>query len=260
MTKISALFYLCVISLALTGCLSSTLQHTNTGKVLTPGVTESRYGLATNRVYNCDDYNEDTKKCERTSGIDFYQPAISWRLGVREKWGPLTGVDIGWAIEFPGTLEFDSRFGLPTNSNDWQHNMAVGWGIGNWADNTWYSEYAVSINTVNFGKTDWDSSAHLTLWANYRLSWMATLLLDLEMNDLENDEDPSVFKSDKRFLNQWSTGIRLGPFKNYFLPSVFEFGYHIYSPTYMLTGSYLKDSQKPLPNYGSAFSIGFTWR
>ncbi len=246
-----------LFSLLLHGCLTSTLQHSNTGRILEPGVTESRWGLAGTRIYICNNTTErpaggnaickQSEEGDAYNGMDFYTVATNWRLGVRKEWGSLTGVDLGWAIEGPGTLEFDTRLGLPGTDGTWDHALAVGWGVGNWADNTWYLEYGASALLMR-----------LRIWANYRFSWVATGVLDLEFDTQIDDENTEPLISHKRFLHQWGSGLKLQIPKYRLLPRYIDIGYHISTPILLITGS-TPENPKENPAIGQAWSVGLTW-
>lgn len=272
-TPYSSLFLWLHVTLLwlLNGCLSTTSQHLNTGRILAPGVVEDTWSLANTTVIQCNgtmvrnrdgymvcqpdetDWSSAPKK-KQYSMIEIPSLATSWRLGVREQWGPFTGVDMGWAMEFPGTLEFDGRFGLPfwENYPSWKHSIAIGWGIGNWADNTWYTEYAFS----------YAAGKHALFFCNFRESWLSTQIVELEFNEFEdNDENQTeVFKSHRRFVHQLSLGTKLGPTGMKWLPNYYSFGLHLTAPVIFYGGGdpYSVD-KKSFPWYNTQYSIGLTW-
>lgn len=270
MKKIPLLFCL-PFFLALGGCLSSTTQHLNTGRTLAPGVTEDTWTVSYGKMATCEgdlkrnadgymvcrpdetkwDYDPTAKQYSLSS---IPMVSTSWRLGVREKWGPLTGVDLGWALEIPGTLEFDGRFGLPVPGDHpkWRHNVALGWGIGNWADNTWYAEYASS----------WQASEKTLLFGNFRESWLSTQLAELEIVDIDEDEAEHVelLKSHRRFLHQLALGTKLGPTGMDWLPDYYTFALHLTAPVILYGGGepYSLDAES-FPWYNAQFSLGLIW-
>ena len=102
--------------------------------------------------------------------------SLDYRLGVRGAWGPLTGVEMGWHLEAvtnPATAEFDLKFGLPIPKRfQAQHSLSAGWGVGMWADNSWFFEYAASRNLGLGGRH--------AIYGNYRYTLLATQPADLE--------------------------------------------------------------------------------
>lgn len=102
--------------------------------------------------------------------------SLDYRLGVRGAWGPLTGVEMGWHLEAvtnPATAEFDLKFGLPIPKRlNAQHSLSAGWGVGMWADNSWFFEYAASHNLGQRGQH--------AIYGNYRYTILATQPADLE--------------------------------------------------------------------------------
>lgn len=185
-------------SLVLGGCLY-TSHHFNSGRILEPGNTAVTlgYGSFKMRDLGCDEgqgYSAyaDTSGVERClrpdfsgsgAGMDTADPVLSvlkiprfslgYRLGVRGAWGPFTGVELGWHLEVPtnpGTAEFDLKLGLPAPpAFRLFHSVSGGWGVGMWADNSFFGEYAASRAFGRGGGGD----AH-ALYANYRLTRLAT--------------------------------------------------------------------------------------
>jgi hypothetical protein len=120
--------------------------------------------------------------------------SLAYRLGVRKQWGPLTGIEIGWSLEAPtnpATLEFDAKAGLPAPAA-WKvsHSLSAGWGVGAWADNTWFAEYAASRS---FGRQ--------ALFGSYRFSYLAT-----QPNDLDSSFSVFRFVTHPRMSHQVSLG------------------------------------------------------
>jgi hypothetical protein len=217
------------VALHLGGCLYTT-QHFNSGRLLEPGKTAVTFGLGREQVYSehCPDgYQSESHtggtlcRDERSyggSGDPFdgappvydtalIAPAIgtiilpkfslSYRLGVRGHWGPFTGVELGWLIEAPtnpGTVEFDLKLGLPLAERfRAQHSLSAGWGVGMWADNSYFLEYAASR----------DLGPH-ALYANYRFTWLAT-----QPADLDSSFDNWKFTSHRRYVSQAAFGLYL---------------------------------------------------
>ena len=76
-----------------------------------------------------------------------FHVALNWKLGVLGAFGPFTGMQVGMQTEFataPVTQEFHVAIGLPGSDSSVAHSLAAGWGVGMWADNSWFLQYAVS--------------------------------------------------------------------------------------------------------------------
>lgn len=158
-----------------------------------PVCAVSRYAMVDTSLHEYSEFKKrfpvQSEKGRMISG------SLGWRLGVRGAWGPLTGVDMGWKVEAPtgpATLELDTRFGLPLPSgfDDWSHSLSLGWGIGAWADNSWFGEYALSRT---FGRY------HPFL--NTRLTYLATQISDLRVRSKFNH-----FDSYRRWVGQGVMG------------------------------------------------------
>jgi hypothetical protein len=121
--------------------------------------------------------------------------SVSYRLGVRGKWGPFSGVEMGWLVEAPtnpGTVEFDLKFGLPgIRTLNVRHSLSAGWGVGMWADNSYFAEYAASRS---FG-------AH-ALYGSYRFTYLAT-----QPSQLDSSFDNWKFTSRRRSIHQAALGL-----------------------------------------------------
>ena len=192
---ILAVLALIALSSLFTGCLYTT-HHFNSGRILEPGQTAVTIGYGVARIYEqgCpDDWNRpvgdsNTTHCERyventpfssvrdsvmirqrVTSYPVPKLSLGYRLGVRGPWGPFTGVEMGWHLEAPtnpGTIEFDLKFGLPLPRPliaKFHHSLTGGWGVGNWADNSWFLEYAASR----------DLGRH-SFYGNYRYTRLAT--------------------------------------------------------------------------------------
>jgi hypothetical protein len=204
------------------GCLYTT-HHFNSGRLLEPGQTAVTFGYGKAQIYDlaCADreayvYSDSTgEHCQRYyGGNEFTGPADSmakarpileetsipkgsfaYRLGVRGAWGPFTGVEMGWKLEAPTnpiSAEFDFKFGLPVpHALPFRHSLSAGWIVGNWSDNSWFSEYAVN---GPFGES--------CLYGNYRVTYLAT-----QYQDLEYAFEKWHFISNQKFIHQVATGF-----------------------------------------------------
>ncbi len=212
----------------LSGCLYST-QHFNTGRLLEPGHSSITLGAGTLRSfdYGCPDdgrtfeFSDSTgAHCERFTfggsidsngkygeSRDIFDRTQTWsnspkaslgyRVGVSGKWGYFTGTEIGLHLEGPTNPvsgEFDLKLGLPVPAGrPYHHSLSAGWGIGIWADNSWFLEYALSRS---FGGND--------LFVGYRGTYLASQIPDLD--DAERDRR---FVSKHRFIHQADVGFKL---------------------------------------------------
>ncbi len=249
--------FLALATLVLSGCLSATTQHFNTGETLPHGETRATFGLAAMPLTTC--YDSPTRDaegymiCDQAQVQTIPQPSYTWSLGVREKWGPFTGVEIGWMAEALGTIDFNVKLGLPglVASPKWHHAAMTGWGMGNWADNTLFLEYAISHRTTE----------RILFYTNLRGSLVATSIIDLELSEIEADGKQSVFQSHQRWLLQNTWGVRFGPFTVPILPKTYDFNIHMGTPKLMWPGGTpsprLDASGYPALYY--ALGMGLSW-
>jgi hypothetical protein len=216
---------LCLAAAQLSGCLYTT-HHFNSGRILEPGQTAVTFGYGRAKLYDqvCPDgtvrYRPDTthftcypenwyNRADWTPGDSTTPPlvpmevvtqtlpkfSLSYRLGVRGAWGPFTGVELGWQVEAPtnpATVEFDLKFGLPMPRKiPVVHSLSAGWGVGMWADNSYFLEYAASHA---FGPN--------ALYGNYRFTWLAT-----QPEDIQTSFDTWKFRSYRQAINQCAFGF-----------------------------------------------------
>lgn len=219
-----AVFALIALSSLLTGCLYTT-HHFNSGRILEPGQTAVTFGYGRSRIYeqgcpdgwnqpvgdsfstHCERYRPITSSAfvrdsvirQRVTSMSVPKFSLGYRLGVRGPWGPLTGVEMGWHLEAvtnPGTIEFDLKFGLPLPASmlaRHHHSLSGGWGVGMWADNSWFLEYAASR----------DLGRH-SVYGNYRYTRLAT-----QPTELENSFDTWKFESHRSHAHQAALGFYL---------------------------------------------------
>ncbi|MDB5103739.1 MAG: hypothetical protein JWP91_1428 [Fibrobacteres bacterium] len=213
----------------MSGCLYST-AHFNSGRLLEPGrssltlgggrfrsftfgcnepgsygmTSESRDSLGIHCVTYRETIQDSTggyrTESDTTAPKAFWTSvssySIGYRLGILGQWGPFPGADMGLHLEAPtnpATGEFDLRLGLPVPAGiPFHHSLSAGWGIGFWADNSYFLEYAFSHA---WGEND--------LFFNYRATRLAT-----QIPDLADAVDERVFASERRLIHQASAGFR----------------------------------------------------
>jgi hypothetical protein len=124
-----------------------------------------------------------------------FKTSLGYRLGISGRWGPFTGAEIGLHLEAPTnpvTGEFDMKLGLPAPKKfHVHHSLSAGWGIGVWADNSYFLEYALS-----------HSLGESSLFGNYRATQLAS-----QISDLGNAEKNRKFDSHQRLIHQASIGF-----------------------------------------------------
>lgn len=201
----------------LTGCLYTT-HHFNSGRLLDPGHSSVTVGTGLTKVpgYGCPagtayDYRDSTGlHCVTEYGGMVEKPAesqpgpttststhysLGYRLGVHGRLGPITGVELGLHLETPtnpASGEFDLKLGLPVPGNrPYHHSLSAGWGIGAWADNSYFLEYAASRF---WGGND--------LFFNYRATYLAT-----QLPDLQGSESAHRFNTKRRLIHQAALGF-----------------------------------------------------
>jgi hypothetical protein len=213
-----------VLALLLNGCLYTT-HHFNSGRLLEPGHSAVTLGYGQSRTvgYGCADapdvydHSDSTGRyCIRDrqiyggevsgQGPDTSRPeakstpmsnaSLGYRLGIHGRFGPFTGAEIGLHLEAPtspASAEFDLKLGLPLPEGvPYRHSLSAGWGIGAWADNSWFLEYAASRA---FGESD--------LFVNYRAGYLATQAGEITSNSAKN-----TFRRNPRWIHQAAFGFR----------------------------------------------------
>jgi hypothetical protein len=253
-----------------TGCLYTT-HHFNTGRILEPGRTAVTFGTGTSSIYSqvCPEgYGpapEDTTgtRCAPEHGMYSNRPigdtvrvgeeitkvvipkfSLDYRLGVRGPWGLFTGVEMGWHVEAvtnPATVEFDLKFGLPIPKRlSSQHSLSGGWGVGMWADNSWFLEYAASRD---FGKH--------ALYGNYRHTWLAT-----QPTDIDKSFENWKFTSHRSYADQAALGLFLRLPEWSIIPDYVSPQFNI---TFPVTPPFAKLDRDLMEAYLLNFNFGFGW-
>ena len=190
----------------LSGCLYST-HHFHTGLLLPAGKSQTTLGGGLQPLWRCSGSpadtsarhacNENDSGTERVRRSEVFKGSVDYRLGVRDKWGPFPGVEMEWHMEVPtnpATMEFALNLALPARS--FHHKIGAGWGIGAWADNSVFMEYAASRRQGAF-----------TGFGNFRTTWLAT-----QIGDVMGEDFAKPFPSNQHLVFQTGLGLF------YFLP------------------------------------------
>ena len=269
---ILAAFALITLSSLLTGCLYTT-HHFNSGRILEPGQTAVTFGYGRSRIYeqgcpdgwdrpfgdsnttHCERYLEKTPFAsvrdsvmirQRVTSFAVPKLSLGYRLGVRGAWGPLTGVEMGWHLEAvtnPGTIEFDLKFGLPLPRPmlaKHHHSLSGGWGVGMWADNSWFLEYAASR----------DLGRH-SVYGNYRYTRLAT-----QPTELEKSFDNWKFESHRGYAHQMALGFYLR------LPDIFLIPDYVTPQanlTFPVKAPFIKVDSELMDPVLLNYNFGFGW-
>ena len=192
-----------IAGLFFSGCLYST-QHFNTGVILPAGKTQATLGAGRQPLWRCAHYqsdstgvrhacNDDGTGTESITRSQVFKGSINYRLGIRDNWGPFPGAELEWHLELPtnpATMEFAMNLALPAGGA-FHHKLGAGWGVGAWADNTIFAEYALS---KSLGK-------HL-LFGNFRTTWLAT-----QIGDVLGEDFAKPFPSNQHFVFQTGAGF-----------------------------------------------------
>jgi hypothetical protein len=118
--------------------------------------------------------NSDGSDRERPVETKILQGSLDYRLGIRDSWGPFPGVELQWHLEAPtnpATMEFALNVALPAGPN-FHHKLGGGWGIGAWADNSLFLEYAIS-----------KKMGLPLIFGNLRATWLATQIDEVMRDD-----------------------------------------------------------------------------
>lgn len=216
---------------ALSGCLYSTHQY-HTGLLLPQGRTQATFGAGRQPLWRCESStpdttgaqaqkacNEDENRTEKVSPTGVFKGSVDYRLGVRDSWGPFPGVELQWHLEVPtnpASMEFTLNLGLPIRSAAFRHMLGAGWGIGAWADNSYFLHYALSRDMAG-GR----------IFGNIRATWLAT-----QIGEVMGGDFAMPFPSDQHIVFQSGAGYLyrlpdwpvapdfLIPFVNLTLPAI----------------------------------------
>jgi hypothetical protein len=196
-----------VMFLVLQGCLYST-HHFHNGQVMNAGHSQATFGVGRQPVWNCHrdagdsantklacaDGTERAKNAgETVQHTTWPKGSFHYRLGLRDNWGPFPAIEMEWHFEVPtnpATMEFGLNFALPGPSF-MHHKLGGGWGVGAWADDSFFAEYAISLI----------SGQHL-LFTNFRATWLAT-----QIGDVLGEDFAKPFPRNQHFVFQTAYGL-----------------------------------------------------
>ncbi len=191
------------MSLGLSGCLYST-HHFHSGTVLSVGRSEAAFGIGRQPVWTCAHApgdsiqakvacNEDGSGGQAIHSTNWGKGSLDYRLGIADHWGPFPGVEAQWHFEAPtnpATMEFALNFALPA-PHGWHHKMGGGWGVGAWADDSFFAEYAMGL----------EAGKH-TLFLNARTTYLAT-----QIGDVLGEDFAKPFPSNQHWVFQTAYGM-----------------------------------------------------
>jgi hypothetical protein len=188
----------------LSGCLYST-QHLHTGLLMPAGKTQATLAAGRQPLWKCSRSEADSLSpkiaCdengdggEKISQSGIFKGSVDYRLGVRDSWGPFPGVEMEWHFEVPtnpATMEFALNLAVPSPSRAFHHKIGAGWGVGAWADDSFFAEYAASIGL----------GTHLC-FGNLRATYLAT-----QIGDVLGEDFAKPFPSNQHWVFQSAAGI-----------------------------------------------------
>lgn len=151
-------------------------------------------GDSANTKLACADGSERAKNAgETVQHTTWPKGSFHYRLGLRDNWGPFPAIEMEWHFEVPtnpATMEFGLNFALPGPSF-MHHKLGGGWGVGAWADDSFFAEYAISLI----------SGQHL-LFTNFRATWLAT-----QIGDVLGEDFAKPFPRNQHFVFQTAYGL-----------------------------------------------------
>ncbi len=182
------------------------VHHFNTGVILPAGESQATFGIGRQSIWECENGTVDSaglkKVCNETgAGVEkviqsqVTQGSFDYRLGLRNSWGPFPGAELQWHVEaptHPATMEFALNLALPSGPSI-HHKIGMGWGIGAWADNSAFAEYAIS---KQWGRP--------LFFGNLRATWLAT-----QIDEVMREDFSHALPHNQIFIAQVGTGIFL---------------------------------------------------
>jgi hypothetical protein len=184
------------------GCLYS-VHHFNTGEVLPAGRSQTTLGAGRQPIWHCGHEAADSAAshvCGDSAGeaatqTHVFKGSVDFRLGLKDSLGPFPGAELQWHLEAPtnpATMEFGVNLGLPGGAA-FRHEVGVGWGIGAWADNSFYLQYSASRPVGG-----------PLLFGNLRVTWLAT-----QIGEVLGDDFTQPLPSNRHLVLQAGAGLFL---------------------------------------------------
>lgn len=181
--KKSSIILLITSSLSLIACLPPS-HHFDGAEILKPGVHRNTLGISyPERYYNYLSRVRDSFKVTATDSApwiniqcdkgmkncykkteDKINISYRWQLGALDSLWIFPGLQYGFELQTPFSMEFSSGLGLPSPSPHLRHSLGLGWALGAWADNSWWAEY--SIGNAPTGPWHYYLSQRLTYMAS----------------------------------------------------------------------------------------------
>jgi hypothetical protein len=253
-------FAFLLAALPLAGCLYST-HNFATGRLLPQGRSEATVGFGRQPIWRCAGYVQDSTRAGEACGeggggeesaerSDMPKGSVGYRLGMRDAWGPFPGLELRWHLEAPtnpATMEFGLNLGLPGGARDsagaFRHAVGAGWGIGAWADKTFYAEYAASARV-----------GPPLLFSNLRVTYLAT-----QIGEVLGEDFAKPFPSNQHWVFQAGLGAGIPVGDWLVLPDIVIPGVSITLPQIPSGEREFQPSDIPLLQWDATLGLGWTF-
>jgi hypothetical protein len=185
------------------GCLYS-VHRFNTGMVLPEGKTQTTLGAGRQAMWRCAHSQADSSAAphacgdsagESVSKSQVFKGSVDFRLGLANHLGPFPGAELEWHLEAPtspASMEFALNLALP-GGEAFHQAVGAGWGIGAWADNSVFLEYAASRR---MGRP--------LFFGNARVTWLAT-----QIEEVLGEDFAAPLPSHRHLVAQTGAGVSL---------------------------------------------------
>jgi hypothetical protein len=240
----------------LTGCLYS-VHHFHTGNLLPAGKSQTTLGLGREPLWRCENASTDTsltkKACnedgtnrEKIVRSEVFQGSLDYRLGIKDSFGPFPGFEIQWHLEAPtnpATMEFALNLALPA-SPSYHHKIGGGWGIGAWANNSLFMEYAISrqLGIPRF-------------FGNIRVTYLAT-----QIDEVLRDDFSKALPQDQILVLQSGMGAFFQLPKMIILPDFLIPQINLTLPQVPFGDQKFRRQDIPLMQWNMNFGLGWTFQ
>ncbi len=221
------------------------------------GKSETTLGLGRQPLWTCNHFATDSTNihhaCGDSAGESIspsFLPKVSmdYRLGIKDTWGPFPGAEIEWHLEAPtnpATMEFSLNLAMPNlGSKNFRHKLGAGWGVGAWADNSFFLEYAASMPLNKFGKP--------LIFGNLRATYLAT-----QINEVLSENFSQALPSNQVLVMQAGLGTVFNLPKIILLPDYIIPAVNLTLPQ-IPSGERLFHRQN-IPYVQWDFQLGFGW-